>query len=67
MKPQYIKPVLDAAMGDLVTLLQEATAYLQQGEDRSVVGTLIPLDDRVADVKAALHLFRITLQKRRGS
>lgn len=67
MKPHHIKPVLDAAMADLITLLQEATVYLHQdGHDFAVIGTLVPLDDRVVDVKAALHLFRIALQKRSG-
>lgn len=55
-----------AAIDQLVTLLSEARSYLQQGETRAAIGTLVTFDDQADDLRAAIRLLRMASRGRRS-
>jgi hypothetical protein len=56
--PAIFRTTLEIALVQLVTTLKEAKEYLDKGEDLAAIGTLIALDEQVADLNAALRLYR---------
>ena len=56
--PALFRSALEIALVQLATTLKEAQDYLDKGEDLAAIGTLITLDDLVADLNAALRLYR---------
>jgi len=56
--PAIFRTTLEIALVQLLTTLQEAQDYLEKGEDLAAIGTLIALDEQVADLNAALRLYR---------
>lgn len=54
-----------AAIDQLTRLLSEARGYLEAGENRAAIGTLVSFDDQVEDLRAAIRLLRMTAQGRR--
>lgn len=58
-KPPAIFPsALEVALVQLSMTLKEAQDYLEADEDLAAIGTLIALDEQVADLNAALRLYR---------
>jgi hypothetical protein len=57
-KSEIFRAALEAALKQLSTTLNEAQSYLDDGQDLATIGTLISLDEQVADLNAALRLFR---------
>jgi hypothetical protein len=53
------------AIDQLTRLLSEARGYLEAGENRAAIGTLVSFDDQVEDLRAAIRLLRMTAQGRR--
>lgn len=66
-KSEIFRAALDAALRQLVMTLREAQEYLEHGEDLAAIGTLVSLDEQVADLNAAFRLFRRKIQDRRPS
>jgi len=56
--PAIFRATLDVALTQLLMTLQEAKDHLDNGEDHAAIGTLVTLDDMVADLNAALRLYR---------
>ncbi len=56
--PALLRAALEVALVQLLTTLNEAREYLDKGEDLAAIGTLIALDEQVADLNAALRLYR---------
>jgi hypothetical protein len=56
--PEIFRTTLNIALLQLLMTLKEAQGYLDGGEDLAAIGTLIPLDELVADLNAALRLYR---------
>ena len=56
--PAIFRTTLEIALVQLLTTLQEAQEYLDKGEDLAAIGTMIALDEQVADLNAALRLYR---------
>ena len=56
--PEIFRTTLNIALLQLIMTLKEAQSYLDGGEDLAAIGTLIPLDELVADLNAALRLYR---------
>lgn len=56
--PALFRPALEVALAQLIVTLKETQDYLDKGEDLAAIGTLITLDDLVADLNAALRLYR---------
>jgi len=54
---ETFKRAFDFALDNLITSLREAQDYLGGGNDLAAIGTLIDIDERFADFKAALRLF----------
>lgn len=61
-KTEIFRAALDAALRQLSSTLREAQEYLEKGEDLAAIGTLISLDEQVADLNAAFRLFRRKMQ-----
>jgi hypothetical protein len=66
-KSAIFRVALEAALQELITTLREAQEYLHNGKDLATIGTLVSLDDQVADLNAALRLFRRKPSERRPS
>jgi len=62
---QTYRSAFDFALAKLIDTLKEAQEYLGEGYDLAAIGTMAAFDDRAADMKAALHLFRPICQGRR--
>ncbi len=58
-RPALFRAALNSALVQLITTLKEAQDYLDADEDLAAIGTLITLDELVADLNAALRLYRI--------
>jgi hypothetical protein len=56
--PALFRATLEVALVQLLSTLKEAQAYLDTGQDLAAIGTLIALDEQVADLNAALRLYR---------
>ena len=56
--PAIFRATLEVALVQLLFTLKEAQEYFDKGEDLAAIGTLIALDDLVADLNAALRLYR---------
>lgn len=56
--PALFRAALEVALVQLIATLTEAQDYLDKGEDLAAIGTLVALDDLVADFNAALRLYR---------
>jgi hypothetical protein len=56
--PALFRAALEVALVQLIATLTEAQDYLDKGEDLAAIGTFITLDDLVADLNAALRLYR---------
>ena len=56
--PAIFRATLEVALVQLLMTLREAQDYLDEGEDLAAIGTLVTLDDLVADLNAALRLYR---------
>lgn len=56
--PAIFRATLEVALVQLLMTLREAQEYLDKGEDLAAIGTLVTLDDLVADLNAALRLYR---------
>jgi len=56
--PEIFRTTLNVALVALLVTLKEAEAYLDAGQDLAAIGTLTSLDDLVADLNAALRLYR---------
>jgi len=56
--PAIFRATLEIALIQLLNTLQEAQDYLEKGADLAAIGTLIALDEQVADLNAALRLYR---------
>lgn len=56
--PAIFRAALEVALVQLLMTLTEAQEYLDKGEDLAAIGTLVTLDDLVADLNAALRLYR---------
>ena len=61
--PQMVRDL--ERKGRLDQTVLEAQEYLGEGYDLAAIGTMAAFDDRAADMKAALHLFRPICQGRR--
>lgn len=55
---QAYRRTFDLALDALIIALKEAQDYLGGGQDGAAIGTLIDIDEKVADMQAALRLFR---------
>ena len=49
-KSEIFRAALEAALKQLSTTLNEAQSYLDDGQDLATIGTLISLDEQVADL-----------------
>jgi hypothetical protein len=58
---------MSGTMEVLSATIAEALKYLYQDEHRCVLGTLLLFEDQVADVNAAIRLFRRDIQNGRKS
>lgn len=56
--PAIFRATLEVALVHLLMTLREAQDYLDKDEDLAAIGTLVTLDDLVADLNAALRLYR---------
>jgi len=56
--PAIFRATLEVALVQLIVTLKEAEGYLDAGQDLAAIGTLVSLDDLVADLNAALRLYR---------
>ena len=56
--PEIFRTTLNIALLQLLMTLKEAQGYLDAGEDLAAIGTLVTLDELVADLNAALRLYR---------
>ena len=56
--PAIFRTALNVALVQLIVTLKEAEEYLDAGEDLAAIGTLVNLDELVADLNAALRLYR---------
>ena len=56
--PALFRAALEVALAQLIATLKEAQNYLGNGEDLAAIGTLVTLDELVADLNAALRLYR---------
>jgi len=56
--PAIFRASLEVALVQLLMRLKEAQEYLDKGDDRAAIGTLVTLDELVADLNAALRLYR---------
>jgi hypothetical protein len=55
---ETFRTAFDIALDQLIVTLKEAQDYLGTGQALAAIGTLINLDDLVADLNAALRLYR---------
>jgi hypothetical protein len=55
---ETFRAAFNIALGQLVVTLKEAQDYLDRGQDLAAIGTLTSLDDLIADLNAALRLYR---------
>ncbi|MGC2468014.1 MAG: hypothetical protein WA517_22680 [Candidatus Acidiferrum sp.] len=56
--PALFRAALEVALVQLMMTLKEAQDYLDAGEDLAAIGTLVTLDELVADLNATLRLYR---------
>lgn len=56
--PAIFRSALAVAVAQLHQTLSEAQQYLENGQDLAAIGTLVTLDEQVADLNAALRLYR---------
>lgn len=56
--PAIFRTTLEIALVQLLTTLKEAQDDLDKREDLAAIETLIALDEQVADLNAALRLYR---------
>ena len=56
--PAIFRAALEVALVQLLMTLKEAQEYLDANQDLAAIGTLTNLDDLVADLNAALRLYR---------
>lgn len=56
--PAIFRSALAVAIAQLHLTLTEAQEYLDKGQDLAAIGTLITLDEQVADLNAALRLYQ---------
>ena len=54
---ETFRRAFDVALDNLIVRLKEAQDYLGSGNDLAAIGTLIDIDERFGDFKAALRLF----------
>jgi hypothetical protein len=54
---ETFRRAFDVALANLIVRLKEAEDYLGGGNDLAAIGTLIDIDERFGDFKAALRLF----------
>jgi hypothetical protein len=54
---ETFRRAFDFALDNLIVALKEAQDYLGGGNDLAAIGTLIDIDERFGDFKAALRLF----------
>jgi len=64
MTADPVSAAASAAIDQLMTLLGEARAYLDQGETLAAIGTLILFDDQAEDLRAATRLLRMAQRRR---
>ena len=60
---QTFRAPLDFTLDDFIVQLQEAQIYLGCSDDNAAIGTLVDLDDRFGDLKAALRLFILSARR----
>ena len=66
-KSEIFRAALRAALTSLSNTLREAQEYLNNGQDLAAIGTLISLDEQVADLNAAFRLFRRKTQQSKAT
>ena len=54
---ETFRRAFDFSLDNLIVALKEAQDYLGGGNDLAAIGTLIDIDERFGDFKAALRLF----------
>lgn len=54
---ETFRRAFDLALDNLIVTLKEAQDYLGSSQDLAAIGTLIDIDERFGDFKAALRLF----------
>lgn len=54
---ETFRRAFDCTLDNLIVALKEAQDYLGGGNDLAAIGTLIDIDERFGDFKAALRLF----------
>jgi hypothetical protein len=54
---ETFRRAFDFSLDSLIVALKEAQDYLGVGNDLAAIGTLIDIDERFGDFKAALRLF----------
>ena len=54
---ETFRQAFDFTLDNLIVALKEAQDYLGGGSDLAAIGTLIDIDERFGDFKAALRLF----------
>jgi len=54
---ETFRRAFDLSLDNLIVTLKEAQDYLGGGNDLAAIGTLIDIDERFGDFKAALRLF----------
>jgi len=62
----FRKATADAAryaIGNLIDILQDASKYLETGNDLAAWGTLVCFDEAADDLKAAIRLHRAANRK----
>jgi len=56
--PKLFPTMVEIALVHLLMTLRDTQDYLDKGEDLDAIGTLVRLDELVADLNAALRLYR---------
>ena len=59
---ETFRRAFDVALDNLIVRLKEAQDHLGSGNDLAAIGTLIDIDERFGDFKAALRLFIASLR-----
>ncbi len=54
---ETFRRAFDFALDNLIVALKEAQDYLGGGNDLAAIGTLMDIDERFGDFKAAMRLF----------
>jgi nanoRNase/pAp phosphatase (c-di-AMP/oligoRNAs hydrolase) len=57
IETETFRRAFDFALDNMIVMLKEAQDYLGGGKDMAAIGTLTDIEDRFADLTAAMRLF----------